>query len=82
MNDRDLIEKIAEVMFKTPEYLFDCFDACEDIDALFRKERFELREKYLNWAKNEEIRVKEQEIMKLGIQLAKAQSELKEIMEE
>ena len=80
MNDQDLIEKIAEIMFKTPEELLDCFDAYDAIYLLFTEERNELKEKYLNWAKNEEIRAKEQEIMELGIRLAKAQSELKEIM--
>lgn len=77
MTDEQLIEKIAEILFKEEE--IDCFDIYDNLEALFINERPEVRKKYLEWQKNEELRAKQQEVIELGIRLAKAQQELEEI---
>ena len=77
MTDEQLIEKIAEILFKEEEV--DCFDVYDNLESLFIKQRPDLRDKYLEWQKNEELRVKEQEVMELAIRLTKAQRELEEI---
>ena len=77
MTDEQLIEKIAEILFKEGE--LDCFDVYDNLESLFIEARPEIRKKYLEWQKNEELRAKEQEVMELAIRLAKAQRELEEI---
>jgi hypothetical protein len=77
MTDEQLIEKVAEILFKEEE--LDCLYIYDNLEALFIDERPELRKKYLEWQKHEELRAKEQEVMELGFRLAKAQRELEEI---
>jgi predicted protein tyrosine phosphatase len=75
--DKQLIEKVAEILFKEEE--IDCLDIYDNLEALFINERPEVRKKHLEWQKNEELRAKEQEVLELGIRLSKAQRELEEI---
>ena len=77
MTDEQLIEKIAEILFK--EEKIDCLGIYDNLEALFFEERPEVRLNYLEEYKKEELRTKEQEVMKLRIQLTKAQRELEEI---
>jgi hypothetical protein len=77
MTDTQLIEKVAEILFKEEE--LDVLDIYDNLEALFINERPEVRKKYLEWQKGEELRAKEQEVMELGIRLAKAQRELEKI---
>lgn len=77
MTDEQLIEKIAEILFKEEE--IDAWYIYDNLEVLFINERPEVRKKYLKWQKKEELRAKQQEVIELGIQLAKAQQELEEI---
>ena len=77
MTDSQLIEKIAETLFKEEE--IDAWSIFDNLEALFIDERPTFRDKYLEWQKNEELRAKEQEVMELEIRLAKAQQELEHI---
>ena len=77
MTDSQLIEKIAETLFKEEE--IDAWSIFDNLEALFIDERPTFRDKYLEWQKNEELRAKEQEVMELEIRLAKAQQELEEL---
>ena len=67
MTDKQLIEKIAEILFKEEE--LDCWRIYDNLEALFIDERPTFRQ----------ILAKEQEVMELGIRLSKAQQELEEI---
>lgn len=77
MTDEQLIEKVAEILFKEED--IDTWSIFDNLEALFIDERPTFRDKYLEWQKNEELRAKEQEVLELGIRLAKAQQELEEI---
>jgi len=77
MTDEQLIEKIAEILFKVEE--IDVWGIYDDLEGLFLRERPAIRDKYLEWQKNEELRAKEQEVMELTIRLAKAERELEKI---
>lgn len=77
MTDEQLIEKVAEILFKEED--LDAWSIFDNLEALFIDERPTFRDKYLEWQKNEELRAKEQEVLELGIRLAKAQQELEEI---
>jgi hypothetical protein len=75
--DKQLIEKVAEILFKEEE--IDYLDIYDNLEALFINERPAVRKKHLEWQKNEELRAKQQEIIELSIRLSKAEQELKEI---
>ena len=77
MTDSQLIEKIAETLFKEEE--IDAWSIFDNLEALFIDERPTFRDKYLEWQKSEELRAKEHEVLELGIRLAKAQQELEEL---
>jgi hypothetical protein len=75
--DKQLIEKVAEILFKEEE--LDVFDIYDNLESLFINERPGIRDKYLEWQKNEELRAKEQEVISLQTKLSQAQRELEKI---
>lgn len=77
MTDEQLIEKVAEILFKEEE--IDAWIIYDNLEALFVRERPAIRDKYLEWQKIEELRAKEQEVMELSIRLANAERELEKI---
>ena len=79
MTDEQLIERIAEILFKEEE--IDAWAIYDCLEPLFDRERPKLKKKYESHVKNEEIRVKEQELMELGILMSKLQNELNELKE-
>ena len=59
MTDEQLIEKIAEILFNQDFNKIDAWEIYDSVESIFMTHRPKLREKYLNWAKNEELRLKE-----------------------
>ena len=77
MDSEKLIEQIAEVLFKEEE--IEAWSIYDNLEAIFERERPNLVKEYKAWAKNEEIRQKEQEIMELSFKLSAVKEQLETI---
>jgi hypothetical protein len=79
MTDEQLIERIAEILFDEEE--IDAWGIYDCLEETFTRQRPDLKKKYETFVKNEEIRVKEQELMELGLLMGKLQNELNQLKE-
>ena len=79
MTDPQLIERIAEILFKHEEIDAWCiYDALED---LFKKERLELKTKYDKMLRDKELQERQEKIDKLKEEIKKLEEGMQLIEE-
>jgi hypothetical protein len=79
MTDEQLIERVAEILFKHEEIDAWCiYDALED---LFEKERLELKNKYERMIKDNELRKRQEKIDELKEEIKKLEEGMQIIRE-
>jgi hypothetical protein len=79
MTDQQLIERIAEILFKREEIeAWYCYDILED---LFKKERPDLKTKYDNMLRDNELRERQAKIDDLKQQILQLDKEMQLIKE-
>ena len=79
MENEQLVEKIAEILFKHEE--IDCFDVYDSLEAIFARERPNMKSKYENMVQDRELRVREEKIIELNQQIMQLNKEIQLIKE-
>ena len=79
MTDPQLIERIAEILFKHEEV--DCFETYDNLEGLFVRERPELKNKYENMLRDNELKQREEQIEQLRQQIQQLEKETQLIRE-
>lgn len=79
MTDEQLIEKIAELLFNHEE--IDAWSIYDSLEDLFKKERLQMKIKYDEVFREQEIRERNMKIQILKNQISELEEEIEVIME-
>jgi len=79
MTDQQLIEQIAEILFKDRE--LDVWLTCDTLEGLFARERPDLKNKYQNMLRDNELQQKVEQVNELKQQIQQLEKEMQTIRE-
>lgn len=79
MENEQLVDKIAEILFKHEE--IDCFEVYDSLEALFSRERPNLKSKYENMVRDRELRGRQEMVDSLKTQILQLEKEMQLIKE-
>jgi hypothetical protein len=79
MTDEQLIERIAEILFKDRK--LNVWQVCDTLEDLFKKERLNLKVKYENMIRDNELRKRQEKIDELKEEIEKLEKGMQLIKE-